>query len=162
MIVHREIPMKKILLVILLFIMMPAAAQEKRTMQQEADDKKFQQGLFFISINEHQKALNEFFEYLDIYIDGLHRAKAYRFIAAIYFDNSQYIKAVNVYKRLFEEFPLTDDGMYSLFQIGICYNKMGFENDAIKAFTQLLKEYPDSNYAKDASTMLELLKIANN
>jgi len=154
--------MKKLLLIILLLVTLPVAAQEKRTMQQEADDKKFQQGLFFVSINEHQKALNEFYEYLDIYVDGLHRAKAYRFIAAIYFDNSQYTKAINVYKRLFEEFPLTDDGMYSLLQIGICYNKMGFEDDAIKAFTQLIKEYPDTNYAKDASTMLELLKIANN
>ena len=154
--------MKKILLIILLLVTLPVAAQEKRTMQQEADDKKFQQGLFFVSINEHQKALNEFYEYLDIYVDGLHRAKAYRFIAAIYFDNSLYTKAINVYKRLFEEFPLKDDGMYSLFQIGICYNKMGYEDDAIKAFTQLINEYPDSNYAKDASTMLELLKIANN
>ncbi|MEW6527056.1 MAG: tetratricopeptide repeat protein [Spirochaetota bacterium] len=154
--------MKNIITIILLLVALPLAAQEKRTMQQEADDKKFQQGLFFVSINEHQKALNEFYEYLDIYVDGLHRAKAYRFIAAIYFDNSQYTKAVSIYKRLFEEFPLTDDGMYGLFQIGICYNKMGFEDDAVKAFTQLIKEYPDSNYAKDASTMIELLKITNN
>ncbi len=154
--------MRKTMLVLLLLVTLPVAAQEKRTMQQEADDKKFQQGLFFVSINEHQKALNEFYEYLDIYVDGLHRAKAYRFIAAIYFDDSQYTKAISVYKRLFEEFPLTDDGIYGLFQIGICYNKMGFENDAVKAFSQLIKEYPDSHYAKDASTMIELLKIANN
>ena len=154
--------MKKLLIVLFLFVLVPAIAQEKRTMLQEADDKKFQQGLFFVSINEDQKALNEFYEYLDIYVNGLHRAKAYRFIAAIYFDNSQFDKAIKMYKRLFEESPLTDDGMYSLLQIGICYNKMGYEDDAMKAFTQLINEYPDSYYAREALKMIELIKIANN
>ncbi|HQG41788.1 MAG TPA: tetratricopeptide repeat protein [Spirochaetota bacterium] len=156
--------MKKIMFIIIFLYIVSCIsyAQEKRTMQQEADDKKFQQGLFFLSINEKQKALNEFYEYLDIYVDGLYRAKAYRFIAAIYFDNSNFTKAIAIYKRLFEEFPLDDDGMYGLLQIGICYSKMGFDEEASKTFTQLMKEFPDSSYAKDAVTMLELLKIAHN
>jgi len=39
---------------------------------------------------------------------------------------------------------------------------MRFDEEASKTFNQLMKEFPDSSYAKDAVTMLELLKIAHN
>ena len=157
--------MKNIILgIIILFVSAPYLHAEQKTgainLKQVADDMKFRKGAEFYRLERYDLALNELYEYLEIYYDGTHRGEAYRKIADIHIKQYNYQKAVEVYRRLYEEFSSTDEGIDGYFQMGICYLKMGYDSKAEAIFKSIIQEHPGTTGAANAETQLELLKIS--
>ncbi|MBN1531843.1 MAG: tetratricopeptide repeat protein [Spirochaetes bacterium] len=148
-------------------ILLPAAAMSQQgaekaaqpSLDRIADDLKFQNGMQLLRLRQNQKALEVLGEYLEIFNDGVHRNEAYRSIAEIHFNRYDYQKAIGTYRRLFEEFSTTDDGVDAYFQVGICYSKMGYDRKAQEVFQEIVDDYPDSGSAGQARTQLELLNV---
>lgn len=156
--------MKKIIPgIIILVISFSGLYAEQKTgavnLKQVADDMKFRKGAEFYRLERYDLALNELYEYLEIYYDGTHRGEAYRKIADIHIKQYNYQKAVEIYRRLYEEFSSTDEGIDGYFQMGICYLKMGYDSKAEAIFKSIMQEHPGSTGAANAEIQLELLKI---
>ena len=133
--------------------------EKQPSLEQVADDQKFSNGMNFMSLNRRDKALEEFLEYLEIYYDGSHRSEAYTEIAEIYFDKQHYLKAINYYKGLYEEFSNTEEGLVGYYNIGICYVKMGYDKQAFDIFSKILQEHPTSPQAAKAQIQIDLLEV---
>ena len=129
------------------------------SLEQVADDYKFGNGMNFWSLRKYDKALEEFLEYLEIYHNGSHRGEAYARIAGIYFDRQYYLKAIDYYKGLYEEFSDSEEGLEGYYNIGICYVKMGYDKQALEVFSKILRESPSSQQAAKAQIQIELLKL---
>lgn len=155
----------RILCILLALIMAPAgirAADERpedRSLDALADDLKFQNGMSFMNLKMYDKAAETFKEYLEIYYNGNHRHEAYRQLAGIYFSRLEYLKAIDSYRALYEEFSNTESGVEAYFNIGICYNKMGNDKKAAEVFNDILESHPDSSYVQQAKLQLDLLDI---
>jgi TolA-binding protein len=157
--------MRKFLLgLFLLIIPVSGLYSEQKTgainLKQVADDLKFRKGAEFYRLEKYDLALNELYEYLEIYYDGAHRGEAYRTIADIHIKQYNYQRAVEVYRRLYEEFSSTDEGIDGYFQMGICYLKMGYDSKAEAIFRSIIQEHPGTTGAANAEIQLELLKIS--
>jgi outer membrane protein assembly factor BamD len=151
-------------MILLLIVTLPVAAQEKRTMQQEADDKKFQQGLFFVSINEHQKALNEFLKLEKMYprhpygeILPLRIQKCRNIIAEgelligkFYYKKGSYKAAIGRFEGIVKNYPDFKNLDETLYLLADSYKNLNMI-DLAKQYIQLLKEkFPDSHFTKKA------------
>ncbi|HOP30564.1 MAG TPA: tetratricopeptide repeat protein [Spirochaetota bacterium] len=126
-----------------------------------ADDMKFVNALGFYKLEKYDRALNEFYEYLEIYYDGIHRSEALRKIAEIHIKNFNYQKAIEAYSRLYQEFSGTEEGLDAYFQAGICYKKMGFDIKAETIFKYILANHPGTSAAYNSEIQLELLRMEN-
>ncbi len=124
-----------------------------------ADNLKFQNGIEFLKLKMNDKALETFGEYLEVFYNGNHRHEAYKQIAGIYFNRLEYLKAIDSYRLLYEEFSNTENGVEAYFNIGICYNKMGYEKKAAEIFNEIVENHSTSAYAQQARLQLELLGI---
>lgn len=129
------------------------------SLQQLADDQKFQNGTYFLTMKKYDKAIEAFYEYLEIYYDGSHRSEVYTNLAGIFFERQDYLRAITLYKNLFEEFSNTEDGIRAFFNMGLCYVKMGYNESALNIFNQILKDYPASPFVAQAKVQMDLLKI---
>jgi len=156
--------MRKLLCIIYIAICSSPLYAEGATgavnLKQVSDDLKFRKGAEFYRLEKYDLALNELYEYLEIYYDGTHRNEAYKKIAEIHIKQYDYQKALEVYRRLYEEFSTTEDGINAYFQMGICYMKMGFDSKAEAIFRSIIQEHPGTTAAYNSEIQLELLKIS--
>lgn len=129
-------------------------------LKQVSDDMKFRKGAEFYRLEKYDLALNELYEYLEIFYDGTHRGEAYRKIAEIHIKQYDYQKAVEIYRRLYEEFSNTDEGIDGYFQMGVCYLKMGFDSKAEAVFKSIIQDHPGTTAAHNAEIQLDLIKIS--
>ncbi len=161
----RDMGTIRIICIILSLAVLPAvvyAADEARgdqSLDVLADDLKFQNGLGFLKIKKYDKALETFNEYLEIYYNGTHRHEVYRHIAEIYFNRMEYLKAVDKYRALYEEFSNTESGIEAYFNIGLCYIKMGNEKKAAEIFNDIVENHADSAYRQQAELQLSMIDI---
>ncbi len=130
-------------------------------LEKVADNLKYNNALQFIRLNLQDKALQEFQEYLEVYIHGNNRADAYRHVAGIYFSRFDYQRAVKLYRELYEEFNNTEPGIEGFFNMGICYKKMGYDKKAEEIFSYIAGNYTYSNFASQARLQLDLINIIN-
>ncbi len=140
----------------------PCAAQQAdkpSDLRKAADNIKFENAMQFFAMRDYEKALREFDEYLEIFVNGVHRNAAYRHIAKIYFDRFEYERAVRAYSAIFEESSTTDEGVEAYYRVGICYQKMGDDAKAREVFNTIIEQYPYSNYAGLSRMQMDLLKI---
>ncbi|MBN2159279.1 MAG: tetratricopeptide repeat protein [Spirochaetes bacterium] len=155
----------RIIIIALTLVMVPAVshtANEKngdRSLEALADDLKFQNGMSFINLKMYDKAIETFNEYLEIYYNGNHRHEAYRQLAGIYFGRLEYLKAIDNYRALYEEFSNTESGIEAYYNVGICYNKMGNDKKAAEIFNDIIESHPDSSYVQQAKLQLDLMNI---
>ncbi len=154
--------MKKMLIPVILLFAISISAQDKNeglNLQRIADDLKYNNGYRFIKLGRYDKALEELNEYLEIFIYGTHRDEAYGNIARIHFIRLDYQKAAEIYRQLFEEFSNSDSGIEGYYNMGVCYQKMGYENRAAVIFRDIVRNYPESTMTGRAKIQVELLKI---
>ena len=137
--------------------------KEDQSLDALADDLKFRNGVEFITLKMYDKALENFREYLEIYYNGTHRDEAYRHIAEIYFRKLDYLKAVDNYRSLYEEFSTTESGIEAYFNMAICYNKMGgsYDKKAAEIFNDIIENHPDSAFAQQSRLQMDILNIMN-
>jgi TolA-binding protein len=161
MIVYRNF----LIIIILLFLTSTLiASEETGTLDSAriADNMKYQNGVEFMKINDYDRALNEFNEYLEIYIHGIHRGKAYGNIAEIYISRFDFQRAIKAYMGIYREYSYTEEGIEAYFQAGISYKKMGFDSKAAEIFRHIIEEHPGTGAAYNAGIQLELIKIISN
>jgi len=126
-----------------------------------ADDMKFANALGFYKLEQYDRALNEFHEYIEIYYDGIHRSEAFRKIADIYIKKFNYQKAIESYNSIYQEFSGSDEGLDAYFQTGVCYKKMGFDSKAEVIFKNIMANHPGTSAAYNSEIQLELLRMEN-
>ena len=134
-------------------------AEEPLSLEQAADDQKFGNGMNFMSLKRYDKALEEFLEYLEIYYNGSHRHEAYAQIAGIHFGRQRYLKAINYYKRLYEEFSDSEVGIEGYYNMGVCYVKMGYNRQALEIFSKITQEHPASPQAAKAQVQVKFIEM---
>ncbi len=155
----------RMIFIILALVAMPAVTRaaddmnEGQNLDALADDLKFQNGIGFLKIKKYDKALETFNEYLEIFYNGTHRHEVYRYIAEIYFNRMEYLKAVDKYRALYEEFSNTESGVEAYFNIGVCYIKMGNEKKAAEIFNDIVENHADSAYRQQAELQLNMIDI---
>ena len=148
-----------IVLCIALFLGSRINAQEKKESENLyvlADDLKFKNGVEFMKLKMYHKAAETFNEYLEIYPHGIHRADAYRYLAELFAAKMEYLKAIEKYRALYEEFGNTEAGIEAYFNIGLCYQKMGYDKEAAEVLNDLIQNHGDSPYAREAKTLLDV------
>jgi len=151
--------MKKCIFITVLLWALCVFAEEPENLDIIADNQKFDNAKLFISLGLPQKAIVQLNEYLEIYNKGLHRSEALSLLAKIYCDRFDYQRGIRIYKKQFEEFSNSDDGIAAFFQIGVCYSKMGYDAKAEDVFKRIIKEYPSSIYSGQARVQLDLMNI---
>lgn len=129
---------------------------------QIADNMKYQNGLEFMKINDYSRALNEFNEYLEIFIHGIHRSSVYRKIAEIHISRFDYQKAIKAYEGIYQEYSHSDEGINAYFEAGICYKKMGYDSKAGEIFRFIISEHPGTSAAYNSEIQLDIIKIISN
>jgi len=151
-------------LTLLLFLITTAASGETGDLDSAriADSMKYQNGVEFMKINDYNRALNEFNEYLEIYINGIHRAGAYRNIAEIHISRFDFQRAIKAYMGIYQEYSYTEEGIDAYFQAGVSYTKMGYDKKAEAIFLHITEEHPGTSAAYNAGIQLELIKIIAN
>jgi TolA-binding protein len=151
-----------ILLIVIFSVPLALTAEEvgsKLDLIRIADDMKYQNGLQFYRLKREDRALQEFNEYLEVFINGIHRKEVFATIAKIYFDQQEYPRSIQAYEDLYAEFPHSDEGVEAFFRTGLCYQKMGDEKRAREVFEILLRDYPDSHFAQRARIYLNISEI---
>ena len=71
----------------------------------------------------------------------------------------EYLKAVDKYSALYEEFSNTESGIEAYFNIGICHIKMGNEKKAAEIFNDIVENHADSAYRQQAELQLSMIDI---
>ncbi len=73
-------------------------------------------------------------------------------LAKTYADSQQYIKAIDAYKELAQEYKNINRDMYAwlMLELGSCYNNIFNSKDAISVYRQIIKEFPDTDWAAEA------------
>ncbi|MFH0974486.1 MAG: tetratricopeptide repeat protein [Spirochaetota bacterium] len=137
----------------------PKAKEEKIDLGRFTDHTQFANANEFYKLKKYDTALMLFTEYLEIYINGAHRKEAYKNVALIYFEQFNYIKSIKSFNSLYEEYSNSEEGIEAYFMSGICYQKMGFLDNAKQIFLSLIEEHPDSNFAYQAKIKLDLIEI---
>lgn len=161
--------MKKIIISLFVYLAIVAglsyaSAEEvsgAANLKKVADDMKFINALEFYKLERYDRALNEFYEYIEIYYDGIHRSEAFRKIAEIHIKKFNYHKAIEAYNNIYQEFSGTDEGLDAYFQAGVCYKKMGFDAKAEAIFKYITTNHPGTTTAYNSEIQLELLKMEN-
>ena len=150
--------------ILLFFYLAPSASGETDTLDSAriADNMKYQNGVEFMKIKDYDRALNEFNEYLEIYLHGIHRGNAYRNIADIHISRFDFQRAIKAYMGIYREYSYSEEGIDAYFQAGICYKKMGYDKKASDIFRHIVDEHPGTAAAYSAGIQLELIKIITN
>jgi len=148
----------------ILFLLLPAflfaeEGEAPLNLDKIADDLKFNNGREFLKLKRPDKAVEEFNEYLEIYYNGIHRHEVYKELARIYFQRFDYQRAIDRYRSLYEEYSNSDDGVDAYYHIGICYKKMGYDDEAMKIFKSIVSDHPGSNSAYQSRIQVDLLNI---
>ena len=140
----------------------PPLKEEKIDLGRFSDNTAYENANQFYKLKKFDIALELFTEYLEIYLNGVHRKKVYKKIASVYFEQFNYIKSIKVFNSLYEEFNNSEEGIEAYFMTGICYQKMGFLDNAKQVFKTLMDEHPESNFAYQAKIKLDLIEILEN
>ncbi len=151
--------------VVLLCGPLPLGAQEKKApldLKRVADDTKFEQAMQFYTMRDTRRAMQEFNEYLEVYINGVHRNEAYRNIARIYFDRFEYEKSIRAYTSIYEDSANTEEGIEAYYKSAICYQKMGDDLKAQDIYQSIITLHPYSNFAYLSKIQMDLIKIVSN
>ena len=73
-------------------------------------------------------------------------------IAKAYKDSQQYIPAIEAYRALTAEYSTEKGDMYAwlMLELGECYNSILNTNDALKTYTEITRQFPDTDWSVEA------------
>lgn len=76
-------------------------------------------------------------------------------IADSYYKSKDYQKSMALYKKATRKYPAFQETAWGLFQIGSIYKNLKQYKNAVDAFKDLIRRYPDDYWAKQAQWKLE-------
>jgi tetratricopeptide (TPR) repeat protein len=80
---------------------------------------------------------------------------SYYRIADELYKMKEYKKALNYYTKVTRKYPSFQETPWGIFQIGSIQKNLGKFQNAIKAFKELIKQYPDDYWARQAKWKME-------
>ena len=83
-------------------------------------------------------------------------------IADFYYQKKEFFSASLRYHRAVSEYPESSKADYALFKEGLSLEKLSRNEDAIRIFTELLTNYPQSKYINQVSESLKKLNEKSN
>jgi len=102
----------------------------------------------------YRSAIMGFRNYIAAYPNSSVADDAQYWVAESLFAARQYKKAIKEYKGLLEKYPKSDRTAESLLRIGMCYQRLGKQEEAAKCFTDVSKRFPASNETRIAKSQL--------
>jgi len=84
------------------------------------------------------------------------REKTYFHLADIYYSLKEYQEARSLYTRVVEEFPLSEDISWALYQTGNIFTHLGEDEEARRFYTDLTKKFGNSFWSEMAKINLEI------
>ena len=119
---------------------------------------RYREAATLMALGNHADAAQSYQLVVDRAGDGIYGHMARLGLAEAQARTGQYDSAINTYKQLAEQRdgPLPVDAI--LMQLGRTYLDAGKLSDAEQAFSQLLKEFPNSPFNTDARRELDSLK----
>ncbi len=123
----------------------------------------FKEGEDFYERNAYEDAIAQWKKVKEAYSSPALTALAEIKIADAQFENGSYIEATASYEDFRKLHPSHEKAPYALFRLGLCYYKeiTGIDTDqtpvknAVTMFETFLRQYPTSEYAAEAKTLLE-------
>lgn len=94
-----------------------------------------------LAIENYKNLINE-------YPQSIFQEKANIELADAYYLSDNFTQAEEYYKLFNSKFPSSDLIPYSIFQMGVCEEKINKLNDAYNNYKKIYLEYPASDYAK--------------
>jgi tetratricopeptide (TPR) repeat protein len=121
---------------------------------------KYESASLLLELGRHQEAEQAFQDVATRDPDGIHGRMARLGIAAIQIQSSRIDPAIQTLQELSQrnDADLPVDGI--LMQLGDAYRRAGRVPEAIRAYTRISEEFPQSPYAQDARTEVDRLKAA--
>ncbi|MGE3683232.1 MAG: tol-pal system YbgF family protein [Bdellovibrionales bacterium] len=95
------------------------------------------------------------------YPNSIHLDNAYYLSGMAEYQHERYGEAVRAFGTVRERFPRSNKRPAALFALGVTYEKLGLQPQAIGVWRQLIKEYPGSMESRRAEMHLELEKSAS-
>ena len=84
------------------------------------------------------------------------REKTYFHLADVYYSLKEYQEARSLYTRVVEEFPLSEDISWALYQTGNIFRHLGEDEEARRFYTDLTKKFGNSFWSEMAKINLEI------
>jgi len=75
-------------------------------------------------------------------------------LAETLYNRGQFAKSAGQFERLYKLFPDGNKAVSALYRLGLCYKKMGRNNEANEAFQNIISVYPGSREAQDSQKQL--------
>ncbi len=166
--------MKKILIIIAIIgVLVSVSCKSKKAPDlvptETGSDKTIYEKAKKIRKRDTERARLLYKQVIQLYPDSVYARLAKIGIADSYFnqkDSASLIMAASEYQEFSSQYPNSPDAVYAKFQIGVCYDKQskGPGRDqtntrkAIRAYTSMAKQYPDSEEADKANERIKALK----
>jgi tol-pal system protein YbgF len=122
-----------------------------------ADELRYRQAQSFFNAGQYVNAVVAFKEALKIAPEGKNAPDCQFWIGECYFKMGQYAYAIANYKKVFS-YTKSDKADDAQMRIAISYSKLGDNEQAVVEFKNLLKIYPQSEYADDAKKYISQLE----
>lgn len=106
--------------------------------------------------HREQEAYSQYSQFVELYPFSVKRFYALDKMAKIEEDRQDFSAALAIYQTLYSENLLTQKGVEYLFQISRLYEKIGEYEKAKKSYLQIIEHYPNSIYAQNARSALQL------
>ncbi|MEN8153274.1 MAG: outer membrane protein assembly factor BamD [Acidobacteriota bacterium] len=160
------------LILVLLFVMASGCKQKKEVAftpeELGSDNAIYEKANKYIK-KDSEKARLLFKEIIQLYPDSIYARKAKIGIADSYYkqrDSTSLIMAASEYQEFVNLYPNSPDSVYAKAQIASCYEKQSKSpgrdqtntKAAIKAYENLIKQYPDTQESKEAVKKIKKLK----
>ncbi len=128
-----------------------------RLMSLSQDERRYRQAQSFFNAGQFVNAVVAFKEALKAAPEGKNAPDCQYWIGECYFKLSQYAYAIANYKKVFS-YSKSDKADDAQMRIAISYSKLGDNEQAVVEFKNLLKIYPQSEYADEARKLISQLE----
>ncbi len=117
--------------------------------------KAYDDAFTFVRTRKFGQASTALTDFIKNYPDSKYTANAHYWLGQIYFLQGQTQKAATEFDTVVTKFPKNDKVPDSLLKIGIIRQQAGDTAQAKQAFSQLIKQYPDTTAAQLAQRQLQ-------
>ena len=121
------------------------------------EDAFYESGRQLFDNGDYVGARGIFEQYLKQYPESRQTDNAYFWIGETYYREGRYEKAILQYQEVIDKFPDGNKVPASLLKQGMAFNKIKDDINARLVFKRLIREYPDSQEAKNADHLLQEL-----
>lgn len=145
------------LLCLFFMLLINLAAQNKN-----AEQVYFDFALSLMQEERFGEALENFQDFIELYPQSPLVNQAYEKIAEIHIENRNYQKALKIYKKLAERSGPNHVGLRYLLLSGRLMQKLGYMEEALKIYQQIIFLYPNSPNAHEAEQELKQIEFRKN